>query len=172
MRLRRWILLAAAIALVGCQGRRDGAGEQKTLTTAQKAAVEGGVRKFMANVAQDVTKEGPAAWKREFEDTPAFFLASEGRLVFADGKAAAQGIESLTHIVKHIELKWGDDLRVDALTPELAVVGTSWHEERDDVDGHHVSEGGYFTAVVEQRNGQWQLRDAHWSVAAPPSKVP
>ena len=99
-------------------------------------------------------------------------MASEGLLVFPNSQAASQGIDILARTVKHIDLRWGDDLRVDPLTPNLAAVGASYHETRDDTEGHHVDETGFFTGVAENRTGQWQFRDAHWSVVAPPAKVP
>ena len=90
-------------------------------------------------------------------------MASNGQLAFASGQAALQGIEGVAKMIKHIELHWGDDLRVDALTPELAMVGTTWKEVRVDAEGHEVKDGGYFTGLVERRNGQWQFRNVHWS---------
>ena len=172
MRLWSWILLMAVVASIGCQGQRDTGGNGPSLTPERKAAVEDGVRRFVLRLAQDVTQEGPAAWRKEFADTPSFFMASEGHMVFANGQAAAQGIQDLTRMIKHIELRWGNDLRVDPLTPDLAVVATSWQEVREDMEGHQVTESGFFTGVAEQRNGQWRFRNAHWSVAAPPAKAP
>lgn len=167
-----WILLVPLLVLMGCQGRHDSADKGSAFSPAQKATVEEGVRHFVASVAQDVTREGPVAWSKEFADRPEFFMASEGKLVFANGQAAMQGIQDLPRVIKHIELRWGDDLRVDPLTPHLAMVATSWQEMRVDAEGHQVTESGYFTGLAEQRNGRWQFRDAHWSVVAPAAKVP
>ena len=172
MRLWSWILLMAVVASIGCQGQRDTGGNGPSLTPERKAAVEDGVRRFVLRLAQDVTQEGPAAWRKEFADTPSFFMATEGQMVFANGQAAAQGIQDLTRMIKHIELRWGNDLRVDPLTPDLAVVATSWQEVREDMEGHQVTESGFVTGVAEQRDGEWRFRSAHWSVAAPPAKVP
>ena len=172
MRLRCWILLIPVAVLMGCNIRYDTGDNAQSLTPARRAAVEDSVRRFVLNVAQDVTQEGPAAWRKEFADSPSFFMASEGKLVFPNSQAATQGIESFARTIKHIELRWGDDLRVDALTPDMAVVATSWQEVRVDMEGHQVTESGFFTGLAEQRNGQWQFRNAHWSVAAPPAKVP
>ena len=130
----------------------------------QRASLEQGVRQFVAQVGQDVSREGPSAWRKEFANGPEFFMASDGKLAFANGQAAIEGIGGLTQMIKRIELHWGDDLRVDMLTPTRAVVGTSWQEEREDAEGHHVKQSGYFTGVVEQRGGKWVFRDAHWSV--------
>lgn len=172
MRIWRWIVLVPLVVCAGCEARYDAHEDGRSLTASQRAVVEKGVRGFVQNVARAVAQEGPGAWRKEFADSPSFFMASEGRLVFANGDAAAQGIQDLTHMIKHIELRWGDDLRVDALTPRLAVVGTSWQEVREDTQGHQVTESGYFTGLVEKREGQWQFRNAHWSVAAPAGKVP
>ena len=75
----------------------------------------------------------------------------------------------LTHTIKHIDLRWGDDLRVDPLTEDLAVVASSYEETRTDTEGHRAAESGFFfTAVAEYRNGLWQFQNAHWSVSVPP----
>jgi hypothetical protein len=93
-------------------------------------------------------------------------MASEGKLVFPNRQAATRAIGELTQTIQHIELTWGDDLRVDPLTAEFAVVASSWHEVQSDKDGHKTTEDGFFTGLAERRNGQWQFRNAHWSVAA------
>jgi hypothetical protein len=153
------------VLLVGCRENQASVAESAP-SAEQRAGAEQGVRQFMAQVAQDVTREGPLAWKKEFWGGPEFFMASDGQLAFANGPAARQGIEGVAQMIKQVDLKWGDDLRVDVLKPALAVVGTSWQEERQDAQGHHVKESGYFTAVVEQRDGKWVFRDAHWSTPA------
>jgi hypothetical protein len=99
-------------------------------------------------------------------------MASEGRLVFPDPAAAALGIEQLTHILAHIELTWGDSIRVDPLAPGLAVAAAAYHEVRVDSAGHTVSESGFFTGLAQHGTAGWQLRDAHWSVTAAPPAVP
>jgi hypothetical protein len=175
MRPFRLIMLPAAIswmALVGCSMRSGAGGESSSLTPTQRAAVEQGVRRFVSAVAHDVTQEGPAAWQKHFADDPSFFLAADGLLQFPSRQAATQGIENLTHVIKHVELNWGDDLRVDPLTPDFAQVATSWHEFLLDANGHEISESGFFTGLAEHRNGQWQFRNAHWSVATPSPKAP
>lgn len=170
MRIRYWLMLLAVSALLAGCGKKGAATKGPEWTAEQRAGVEQGVRQFMAQVAQDVTREGPLAWKKEFAGGPEFFMASEGKLAFASGAAAMQGIDGLPQFIKHIELQWGDDLRVDVLTPSLAVVGTSWMEEREEAQGKHVKQSGYFTGVVEQRDGKWVFRDAHWSVPEAPEK--
>jgi hypothetical protein len=169
-RLRAWIWVVPVIAAIGCQGQRGTTDTAGSLTVAERAAVEQSVRGFMNAVAQDVTQGGPTTWAKEFAEGPNFFMASEGVLVFPSGGAAAQGIPALTQIIKKIELQWGPDLRVDPLTPDLAAVGTTYQEIRTDSQGHDVTEKGYFSGVVEQRNGKWQFRNAHWSVLAPAAK--
>ena len=165
------ILLGAVIALLGLAGCGLGI-DVPALPAARKVAIEQDVRQFLAAVSRDITQQGPAAWEKHFEDSPAFFMASEGKLVFPNRQAASQAIGELTRSIGHIELTWGDDLRVDPLTPEFAMVASSWREVQADKEGHQTTEGGFFTGLVERRNGQWQLRNAHWSVAAPPSKAP
>jgi hypothetical protein len=131
------------------------------------AAVEASVRQFLAEVAQGVSRDGPAAWQRYFAAIPEFFMASDGVLAFRDGTAAIVGISVAAREIRRIELKWGADARVDVLGPDLAVVGLSLSEVRDLADGSRLADSGYFTAVVERHGGSWRFRDAHWSQPLP-----
>jgi len=171
MRTWQWVVLPVVVLCVACGSHHDLSSTSQSLTPEQAAAVERDVRAYTGVVAHDVTQEGPAAWRKHFADSPEFFMASEGRLVFPSSAAATAGIQQFAGTIKHIELQWGQDLRVDPLTPELAVVAAPWHEIRVDNAGNHVDESGYFTAIAEYKDGRWQLRDAHWSVAGPPAAV-
>jgi hypothetical protein len=150
----------------------DSADDSQSLSPERRAAVEDGVRAFVRSVAHDVTEEGPAAWHKFFADDPSFFMADEGHLVFPDSQSANQAIQNLTRTIKSINLRWGDDVRIDPLTPTLAMVAAPYTEVRIDPEGHQVTEIGYFTGLAEYRSGRWQFRNAHWSVAAPSSTVP
>ena len=141
-------------------------------TTSEEKAVADSVRTYMRSVAHDVTQDGPTAWEKHFQNSPAFFMADNGQLVFPDTRAAAQGTEAFARTIKHIELRWGNDLRIDPLTPNLAVVAASYQEVQVDTADHTVNESGFFTGVAENRSGQWQFRDAHWSEPVPPAKAP
>jgi hypothetical protein len=160
-----WVLMLVT-AFAGCNTQNTGSTE--SLSSPRAAAVEQGVRTFMATVAHDVTQEGPLAWSKHFESSPAFFMAVNGQMAFPSGATAKEGIQNVALTLKRIDLKWGDDLRVDPLTPELAVVATSWHEIKTDADGQTTEDGGFFTGLVEHRDGRWQFRDAHWSSPVTP----
>jgi len=164
------IALVASIAVTGCTRPPTPSGI--ALTGPQAAAIADSVRAFAASVARGVSDQGPAAWRGYFADTAAFFMASEGRLVFPTSESATRGIEQLGRVISHIELQWGDSMRVDPLAPGLAVLGATYHEVRVDQAGHRIEENGYFTGLAQHRAAGWQFRDAHWSVLAPPPKIP
>jgi hypothetical protein len=166
MRIILGACVSAALVLAAC-GRAPTPASAPPLTAAMAAQVEDSVRAFMQTVAHDVTQDGPTAWGRHFADSPAFFMAVNGRLVFPTGAAAIAGIPDVARQITHIELVWNGEVRVDPLTPELAIVATPWHEVQVMAAGNRVEESGFFTGVAEYRNGRWQLRDAHWSDAAP-----
>ena len=75
-----------------------------------------------------------------------------------------QGIEALTQTLKRIDLRFGDDLRVDPLTADYAVVAASFTEVLTDNADHDTPVSGYFTALAERRSGAWVFRNAHWSL--------
>jgi hypothetical protein len=161
-------VLRASMALIVLALAGAAAVAQGALTPAERAAVSADVRHFMLAVASDVTQHGPTAWRARFSQTPQFFMAVNGALAFADSAAASRGIAALPGIIKSIELKWGDDLRIDPLTARFAVVGSSYYELQTHPDGTRNIERGYFTGVAERGAAGWTLRDAHWSALAPP----
>lgn len=144
----------------------------QSLKVGSAAAVETGVRDFMRHVAHDVTQDGPSAWDKYFADMPAFFMAVNGKIAFASGAEAIAALPQVATAIKQIELKWGDDLRVDPLALDLAVVAAPYHEHQVWVDGRKVEDSGYFTGVAQYRDGHWQLRDCHWSEPVPPPSAP
>ena len=163
MRARSWPLLLSVLALCGCHGRAH-SGASPALTEQERIEITGDVRVFALEVAQDVTLRGPGAWAKHFSTAPEFFMAVQGTLQFPSGVAAAQGIEALTHTLKRIELRFGDDLRVDPLTADYAVVAASFTEVLTDNADHDTPVSGYFTALAERRGGAWVFRNAHWSL--------
>jgi hypothetical protein len=175
MRIRPWILLIPLVLSLGCQRSRDSIEHSPALTPAQRTAVQEQVRQFTVAVAQDVTAQGPIAWTKYFADGPEFFMAVNGQLAFPSGAAAAQTIPQIGGAYKHIELRWGDDLRLDPLTENLCVVADSYTEVvelQPGAAGPQGTQTGYFTGVAENRNGHWQFRDAHWSAPVVPAKIP
>jgi hypothetical protein len=165
-------ILLAGLAVTGYETYYVAPAEAQSLAAESTAGVESSVRVFMRHVAHDVTQGGPAAWRKYFADSPAFFMAVNGKIAFASGAEAIAGLPQIATAIKQIELKWGDDLRVDPLAPDLAAVGVSYHELQLWAVGRRVQENGYFTGVVQYRDGHWKLRDCHWSEPVPPSPAP
>ncbi|MBS0579336.1 MAG: hypothetical protein JSR36_08750 [Proteobacteria bacterium] len=163
MRTRLWLLPLGALLLCGCH-ERPHSRASPALTEQERIEVTGDVRVFALEVAQDVTLRGPAAWAGHFSSAPEFFMASQGELQFASGAAAAQGVAELPGTLKRISLHFGDDLRVDPLTRDFAVVAASFSEVLTDTTEHDTAVSGYFTGLAERRGDQWVFRNAHWSL--------
>src|SRR5260370_907825 len=138
------VVILSAILSTDCTRART-----SPLTIDQSVATTTSVRAFAATVADDVTRRGPVAWRDHFADTPNFFMASEGHLVFANSDAATRGIKELSGSIPHIELRWGDPVLVDPLTPTLAMMAAPYHEVLIDSAGHRVEQSGYFTGLAE-----------------------
>jgi Domain of unknown function (DUF4440) len=159
----RPLLVLATLGVAACSPHAAApAASAPALTPEARRAVEDSVRSFTLDVATAVTAEGPIAWRREFANRPEFFMASDGGLVFADGAAAAKGIDALAANLPKISLTF-TDVRVDALTAQFAVIGASYSEVQEDGKGLSHTDRGYFTGLAERTSGQWQLRSAHWS---------
>jgi hypothetical protein len=175
MRAGRWVLHMSVVASLGCAGCGNFADHPRPLTQERRSAIENSVRQFTATVAHDVTQDGPIAWRRFFAEGPQFFMAVNGTLAFPDGQSAANAIPEIARQFKHIELRWGNDLRLDVLTENLCNVATSYTETIELQPGNAGFQGtqaGYFTGLAENQNGQWQFRNAHWSAPVPSSKAP
>jgi hypothetical protein len=157
----RALMLTAVISafLPGCVAKDSASPDAEKSLQVQTA-----VRLLADSIAQDVTRTGPGAWLRYFEATPRFFMASQGNLVFPDINAAGAGVHDFITRTRRIELTWAD-VRIDPLTPQLAVMGASFREIITDTTGNQMRIGGYFTAVAEETPAGWRLRDAHWSMA-------
>ena len=163
LRQLRIHFLLVAIAFAGCVPCGAGVSHSSSLTPDEAVAVDRAVRAFMLTVSHSVTQDGPLAWIKYFDGSPAFFMAVNGQMAFPNADAAQDGTRKFAQTIRQIELKWGDDLRVDPLTNEFAIVAVSWHEIQVDTAGHSVTETGYFTGLAEYRGGHWQFRNAHWS---------
>jgi hypothetical protein len=172
--MRTWLcaLLLATVTSIGCYRQTRLSSESRSLTPASAVIIEDGVRGFMQAVANDITLDGPAAWRKQFADSPSFFMAADGQMVFPNSAAATKGIHDLALDIKQIELVWSSDLRVDPLAPDLAVVAAPYREVRVNTRGLRVEDAGFFTGIVEYQDGRWQLRDCHWSVPAHPPAAP
>jgi hypothetical protein len=162
------IVIVGAILSAGCTGAKTSSG----LSPDQSLAITNSVRAFAATVANDVTSRGPLAWRDQFADTPSFFMAADGQLVFANNDAATRGIKELPRSIAHIELRWGDPVLVDPLTPALAMLAAPYHEVVVDNAGHRMESSGYFTGLAQLGPAGWKFRNAHWSVATPTSPAP
>lgn len=96
-------------------------------------------------------------------------MAADGNLQFPDSASATAGIQALAKTIRHIDLTWSDDLRVDALAPDVALIASPYHELITTSSGARVDSTGFFTGIAEFRDGHWRFRDAHWSSAREPA---
>src|SRR5580704_947063 len=112
----------------------------RQLTPTRTAEINKEVRAFAQDVARDVTQEGPTAWRRYFSESPEFFMAAAGHLAFPSVSSAIAAIPDLASTIKQIDLQWGEELRVDPLGPDLAVMATPYHEVRTNASGDRVNE--------------------------------
>jgi hypothetical protein len=170
MRALPWLTAMAFVCSAACT-RNGPAPEASSLSSADARALVDSVRGFALAIARDVSRDGPRAWENHFAQSPAFFMAAEGRIVFPDREAATHGIEALGKVIRHIELRWEDSVRVDPLAAGLAVLAAPYFEVRVDTAGKRVEEAGYFTGLAEHGRDGWRLRDAHWSVVSAPPPV-
>jgi len=85
-----WVLLFV-IASSGTKTRAAVSSGSQSPAPTKAGTTEGDVRRFMAQVAHDVTNDGPLAWIKYFENDPAFFMVLNGQLAFPNSNAAKVG---------------------------------------------------------------------------------
>ena len=121
--------LLLAVMLAACVLCAAGASHSHSVTPDGASSVDQAVPAFMQTVSHSVTQDGPMAWVKYFDASPAFFMAFNGQMAFPNVAAAQEGTRTFAQTICHIELKWGD-LRVDPLENEFAVVAVSWRETK------------------------------------------
>jgi hypothetical protein len=161
----RWLGIIVTAAAVGCGGQHASSVDFEPVPPARAAEMEASVRAFAQAVADDVSHGGPAGWRAHFADSPAFFMAADGELVFPTIEAATSAVDNLTRNTRRIVFRWGEPMRVDPVAAGIAMLAGPYSETRIDIDGRRIEESGYFTALVEHRNDRWRLRNVHWSMA-------
>ena len=72
------ILLFALSLLFSCRQT------SKSIAVNEIASVKGSVYSLVNQTAKDLADKGPVAWLNYFENSPDFFMASDGSLAFAD----------------------------------------------------------------------------------------
>ncbi len=159
------LLLLAINVAISCKQRPAHFGAPDS------ARVKDSVSKMAINMAQDISNKGPVAWLDYFENTPGFFMASQGQLVFTDYQSAQKFIlNTLDKEISKISLRW-NNLRVDPLASDLALIGADFHEDLSNISGKIISIDGYFTGMASLSNNRWKLRNLHWSIKEPINPV-
>jgi hypothetical protein len=158
-RLKYWCLLIFMIGVtISCQNNHA------QLSKEQSTLVKDSVAKMAANIATDISAKGAAAWLNYFEDTSGFFMASDGQLAFKDYPSAKTfTLNTLIKSMPHIKLRW-EHIRIDPLTPDLALMGADFHEDITTATGNSLPFDGYFTATAHFNGHNWKLRNLHWSI--------
>ncbi|MGA7161378.1 MAG: hypothetical protein WBZ48_10275 [Bacteroidota bacterium] len=115
-------------------------------------------------IVRDLHNDGPNAWLHYFSRSQQFFMASNGQLVFPNNDSATIFVHEFSKKIRRVDLTW-NDVRIDSLAPNLAVLAASFSEIQTSITGEQVAPAGYFTGIVEYTPSGWKLRDAHWSMS-------
>jgi len=162
LKLKYWV----PVAVFYCVSASCHTESNTVFTPAQAVTVRDSAMGLMHSIENNITHYGPIAWLRYFENTPAFFMASDGAIAFANNDSATNFIQkTLVKNISQIKLQW-NDIRIDALTPALAGVAAGFHETLTSSSGKAMAADGYFTGIAERSPQGWQLRNLHWSLKA------
>ena len=135
----------------------------KSLSPKDRSIVQDSVQLMTESIAKNISHEGPVVWLRYFENSPGFFMASDGQLVFPNIDTAKNFINNiLIKAMPEIQLRWSN-IRIDPLAINLASISAVYHEDISDSTGKMTPHDGYFTAIAHQTAQGWKLLNAHWS---------
>jgi hypothetical protein len=148
--------LAALIFIVSCS--------QPSSPKEELAETKKQINTLAVNIETGISKNGPIGWLTYFEDTPDFFMASNGDLVFKDYKTAHSFISNvLIKTISKIKLNWAN-IRINAFGENWGSIGADFHEELIDPSGKIIAINGYFTATAHKTSSGWKLRNVQWSI--------
>ena len=151
-------LVGLILLISSCYNNTD------SLTTVQRSIVMDSVQLMVDSIAKAISHDGPIAWIRYFENSPDFYMASEGQLAFTNNDSLANFLKNTyTKSISKIELSW-NHVRIDPFTSKIAAVAAIFHEDITDFAGRKTPSDGYFTGIAHQTSQGWQLQNAHWSI--------
>jgi hypothetical protein len=157
-KVKLFTLVGLILLISSCHNNTD------SLTTAQRSIVMDSVQLMVDSIAKAISLEGPIAWIRYFENSPDFYMASEGQLAFTNNDSLANFLKNTyTKSVSKIELSW-NHVRIDPFTSKIAAVAAIFHEDITDFAGRKTPSDGFFTGIAHQTSQGWQLQNAHWSI--------
>ena len=135
----------------------------ESFTPKERLLVKDSVQFMVNSITKDLSHKGPIAWLTYFENTPDFFMASNGQLEFPNIDTAKSFVtNTLIKIIPKIELRWSN-VQITALTNKFASISAIYHEDITDSSGKTTPYDGYFTAIAHQSSDGWKLHNAHWS---------
>ena len=157
-RLKLFTFFGLILLISSCHNNTD------SLTPAQKSIVVDGVQLMVDSIAKAISHEGPIAWLRYFENSPEFYMASNGQLAFTNNDSLANFLKNTySKSVSKIELSW-NHVRIEPFTSKIASVAAIFHEDITDFAGRKTPSDGYFTGIAHQTSQGWQFQNAHWSI--------
>ena len=152
------LILAMSCLALACRTNNP------ALDPKERSVVTDSIRYMTSSLIHDLSIHGPVAWLNYFEESPDFFMVSDGQLAFKDYQSGKTFIESIlvkNIVTIHLQL---NQLRIDPLTSDLASIGAGFHEELTDTTDKIIMADGYLTGLVIQTNHGWKFRNLQWSL--------
>ncbi len=119
------------------------------------------------NISRDLAVKGPVAWLDYFDDSPKFFMVSDGQLSFSDYPSAQKFIkDTLVKNMSKITLQWKDK-RINIFSGHVASICSGFHEDITMANGQTVTFNGYFSGMVIWTPKGWKFANLHWSTPKP-----
>lgn len=165
----RALRLVAGAMLLGACGART----EAPMSDAERKAIADSLRTMIVS-AYDLTKPGDAVARMMslYPPTGNVVSASGGRLSVSRDSLEA-GIRAFWQYVGQNmrDPKWTwDDMRVDVLARDAAVVTATYHVPHRTPRGEPHTIGGALTVAFQRRDGRWVVVQEHLSdLAAPPA---
>lgn len=143
-------VLAFGPLLAACASRDDAAREME------------GAAAFIEGIPVALTASGPRGWLDLFEETEAFFMASDGAMAFPGRDSAQLFLDDFAPTVVGMGLVW-EDVRLEPLAPGLASFAIPYRERITLTDSSVAAFAGFVTGVVRRGDQGWRIQHLHWS---------
>ena len=153
----RFLIPLFFVFIISCNNATE------SVTSNERSLVRDSVQRMANSIAEDLSHNGPVAWLTYFENSPEFFMAANGQLVFPNIETAKSFINNtLVKIMPKIDLHWSN-IQIDPLSNQLAGISAAFHEDIMDSTGKLTPHDGYFTAIAHKTTQGWKLHNVHWS---------
>jgi uncharacterized protein (TIGR02246 family) len=164
--LRRFVLvIIVLLGLFSCQ--QAGPQEEQPLSATEKAEIEASVKAVLDTMVEGMEEHDVDKILSHYQ--------KGDRLLYSGNGTFAEGWDSLYALAKESHsdpanalIEWSmDEVRIEILGRDLAILTASGERTRTDEEGIETTQGYSLTDVLIREDGQWIIINEHESLECP-----